>query len=413
MRKMKKPPAEELRRRKEEPLAEGLQVEVPTDSRGRRLWSKLTDEQVVDHAKKVMKKDGLNGKKELATNYSGLYLVLRKRELLDEVGFEEKIKKSRPWKDMSDDEIVEYAKKFMGEKGISGREELQKTDVGLYFILRRRKLVEEIGFETKIRKRRSWKDMSDDEIVGYAKRVMEKKGIAGKKDLSTADGGLYAVLRKRGLLEDVGFKKKIKKGRSWISMNNDKIVEFARRVMNEKKISGRGELEKADLGLYNILRKRGLLDEVGFEEKIRFWKDVSDEEIIELTKKVILEKGISRRHELEKADRGLYNILKKRGLLEDVGFDEKRGELRSWKDMDDEEIVEFARKRMEEKEITRRIDLDKADGGLYGILKRRKLVDRAFAHIDQQQKDTARDAVIDALEAFAANDNDSAEDDVA
>jgi hypothetical protein len=58
--------------------------------------------------------------------------------------------------------------------------------------------------------------------------------------------------------------------------------------------------------------------------------------------------------------------------------------------------------------------LEKADRGLYQILRKKGLLDRAFAQIDQQKEDRARDAVIDALEAFgAANDNSKLEDDVA
>ncbi|MFH1685493.1 MAG: hypothetical protein ABH983_04250 [Candidatus Micrarchaeota archaeon] len=354
MRQKTRSSVQSVRSSTKEPLAEGLQILVPTDSCGRRLWRKI-----------------------------------------------------------SDDEIVEIAKGVMKEQGITGKEELQKTDVGLYFILRRRKLEEKVGFETKIRKRRSWKDMSNEEIIKLARKVIEEKGITGRKELQNADCGLYEILRKRGLISEVGFEEKIKEGRSWADMDNEKIVELARMVMREKKISGKGELEEADPGIYTVLRKRGLLDKVGFEEKVRSWIGMSDEGIIELIRKVMLEKGISGRHELEHTDRGLYNISKKRGLLDDVEFAQKRRKGRSWKDMSNDEIVEFAKKIMEEKGITGRNDLDRADSGVYSILKRRKLLDRAFAHIDRQQTDNARDAVINALEAFAANDNGSAEDEVA
>ncbi len=354
MRKLQKPPITEPKTSKKKPLAEGLQVTVPTDSRGRRLWRKMSDENIVELARRVMK-----------------------------------------------------------EQGISGKEELQKTDVGLYFILRRRKLVEKVGFETKIRKRRSWKDMSDEEIIELARRVMKEKNISGRGEMRGVDGGLYNILRKRRLLDHVRFEEKIKKGRSWADMDNEEIIELARRVMKEKNISGRGELENADPGVYTVLRTRGLLNKVGFEEKVRSWIGMSDEEIIELIRKNILERGITGRYELAHADRGLYNISKKRGLLDEIGFAQKRRKGRTWKDMSDDEIVEFARKRMEEKGITGRNDLDKADSGVYSILKRRKLLDRVFAQLDQKREESARQDVIDALDAFAANDNNSAEDDVA
>ncbi len=291
MRKMKKPPAEELRKRKEEPLAEGLQIVVPTDSRG-RLWSKMSDEQ-----------------------------------------------------------IVEFAQKFMEENEITGKRELKKADSGLCYVLRRRGLNDEVGFVEKQRKVRPWKNMSDEQII-----------------------------------------------------------EFAKKSMKEKKITRRKGLKKADPGLYNILRKRGLNDEVGFEDKIRYWKDMNDEEIVEFAQKFMEENEITGKRELKKADSGLYNVLREKGLLNKVGFVEK---LRRWMDLSNDELVEFAKNWMKENAINRRVDMEDNDDGIYCALRKRGLLDRAFADIEQQKNDLARDAVIDALEAFAANDNDSAEDDVA
>jgi hypothetical protein len=85
-----------------------------------------------------------------------------------------------------------------------------------------------------------------------------------------------------------------------------------------------------------------------------------------------------------------------------------------WSKITDGQIVEYAKKVMEEKEITGRKELQKTDSGLYSVLKRRRLIDRTFAQLDQQKDDLARDAVIDALEAFSiANDNAISEDEVA
>jgi hypothetical protein len=199
--------------------------------------------------------------------------------------------------------------------------------------------------------------------------------------------------------------------RLWSRMKDEQIVEYARKVMKENRITGNGELRKVDRGLDDVLRRRGLLDEVGFEEKRVSWEGMSNEELVGLARKVMKELEITGRSELKSSDVKLYSALQRRELLDEVGFEEK---YRSWKDITDEEVVEVAREVMEEKEITGRYELEKADRGLYQILQRRGLRDRAFAKIDQQRNDQARDAVIDALEAFGpANDNDSAEDDVA
>ncbi|MFH1685390.1 MAG: hypothetical protein ABH983_03720 [Candidatus Micrarchaeota archaeon] len=201
--------------------------------------------------------------------------------------------------------------------------------------------------------------------------------------------------------------------RLWSKMSDTEIVEHVTKMMEERGISGKTELRKADSGLYYILIRREVHGKIGFDEKRRPWKDLSDEELVEYVRKVLTENEITEKGELYKLDSGLYSLLQRRGLIEEIGFVEKQRKRRSWKRMGDEEIVEYARKMMEENGITKRKELENADSGLYNVVRKRGLLDRAFAGIEQQKTDQARDAVIDALEAFAANDNNSAEDDVA
>jgi len=81
--------------------------------------------------------------------------------------------------------------------------------------------------------------------------------------------------------------------------------------------------------------------------------------------------------------------------------------------MSDEDIIELAKTLIKENDLANRAELSKLDRGLSSVLRRRGLRDRVFAQLDQQKDDQARDAVIDALEAFAANDNAIADDEVA
>ncbi len=279
----------------------------------------MSDEQVVLLAKRIMKENGTSRKSELEAFDSGLYQTLKKRDLIDEIGFEEK---RRSWKSMSDEEVLDHAKKLMREMNINGRTELKNADPGLYEILGERELLSRCGFDEK---RKSWLDMSDGEIVEFARKVMEKNKINGRKELEAVDLRLYVALQRRGLLDDVGFAQKRRKERSWKDMDNEEVVEFAKKLIRENKIGGRKELSNFDTGTYSVLRVRGLLDEVGFEAR------------------------------------------KKRGM--------------SWRNMSNREIVKFARRVIEEKKITKRYELDKADSGLYSMLKRRKLLDCAFANI--------------------------------
>ncbi len=347
MRKLQKPPVGKTKEKKQEPLAEGLQLAVPTDPAGRRLWSK-----------------------------------------------------------MSDREIVDYARRLMREKKITGKRELEKADSGLYKILRDRELVGVVEFEVK---QRSWRGMSDQEVVEIAIRMMARDEIKGKRELQKADNGLYKVLWKRGLLGKVGFVEKQAKRRSWAGMSDDEVIGFAKRVIEEKGINGRGELERTDRGLHCVLGKRGLLDEVGFDEKQkrrrkrRYWDGMSDEKLIEHAIKIVEELRATSRKRMLELDSGLYKVLNKRGLLGKVGFEEtNRVKYRSWKDMSDEEVVEYSKMVVERMMITRRSELQRADRGVYDVLKRRKLLGRIFGQVDQQKADEAREAVIDALTAFGS-----------
>ncbi len=404
MRKMKKPPAEELRKRKEEPLAEGLQIVVPTDSRG-RLWSKMSDEQIVEYAIGVLMGNEITGKKELEEKDPRLYQALYKRRLFDEIGLGNK---RRSWADMGDEGIVELAKRIVANKGMVRKKELEREDNGLYQVLYRRGLFDAIRFEEK---QRSWEDTDDEEIIRISRKLMEENGITGRKEFQKVDLGLYKVILKRGISVKIGFERKRRKKRPWKDVSDDEIIELAEKIMEKEGINSRIGLKKADGGVYEALRKRNLLVQIGFEYKQRSWECICDEKLLRFVKIFVKRKNIAGRHELEKRDGGLYKVLLIRGLLDEIGFKERQ---RSWNDMTYDEIIEFARGVIKRYMIGSRSELQGMDCGLYEALRKRDLLDRTFTRIDQQKDDQARQDVIDALEAFGtANDNNSAEDDVA
>ncbi|MFH1685494.1 MAG: hypothetical protein ABH983_04255 [Candidatus Micrarchaeota archaeon] len=404
MRKLQKPPVKEAKTSGKEPLAEGLHITIPTDSCGRRAWSRMSDSVIVEYAKKVIEENGIIGLNELGQTDSGLHRILRIRGLFCAVGFENRSRKRRSWKDMRDWQIVEYAKKAMKENRITSSGKLGRTDPGLHTILSQRGLLDKVGFEDKYR---NWKDMDDEGLIDFTRKTMESADITVRSKLQKADPSLYRVLVKRNLLDKVDF---VEKRRSWGDMSDEEVVEFTQRVLADIGLRGRRDLEEHDSGLYRILSTRGLLEEVGFEDKQRSWKNLSNEGIVEIAREVMKSHKITSRSQLQEVDSGLCKILRARGLMDEVGFVE---ELRCWKDLSNDELVEFAKKWMKENGIIRRVDMEDNDSGLYHALRTRGLLDRAFAHVDQQKTDQARDAVIDALEAFAANDNGIAEDDVA
>ncbi len=335
MKRLQKPPVKEVKTSKKEPLAEGLQI-VPRDSRERRIWKTMSDAQIVTLARKVMKENEVSGRKELSKVDYSLYQVLVKRGLLDELGLE---MKCRSWSKMSNEEIVEIARKVMKEKGITKRSELQKVDPGIYITLAKRDILDRIGFEER---KRSWNDISDDKVVELARKVMNEEKIRSGSELSEVDGGLYQVLKKRKLVHKIGFETK---RRSWKSMSDEEIVGLAREVIEKEGIKRKGELSDVDSGLYKVLRERKLLDELGFEKKYkkqRSWRGISDDEVVKIARKLMEEKGINSRGELTSLDEGLYAILYRRKLLDRAFAHIKQQRTKEARDAVIDALTEFA-----------------------------------------------------------------------
>jgi len=123
--------------------------------------------------------------------------------------------------------------------------------------------------------------MSDENLVEYAEKVMKEEGISGRKELQKADYGLYQALRRRKLLDKVGFDEKRRPSGFFSNKSNEELADYAKEFMKKKRISGRGELKKADYGLYETLRKRNLLDRV-FEDIEQARQRQADDEVIRM-----------------------------------------------------------------------------------------------------------------------------------
>ena len=292
----------------------GLLVEgaIPLNKHGQKNWLSLSDNQLLQHARDFMKEKGISGRSQLQKADNGLYESLRTRKLLAKIDFEDK---HRDWFSLGDDELIQYAREFMKKKEITGKYELENVDCGLYEVLRRRKLLAKVGFEQKQREKRNWSTMNNEQLIQHTQDFMKENGITGKRQLKKADPGLYNTLRKRNLLSKVGFEQKRREFRDWLSLTNDKLIQHAQAFIKEKGIIGRHELEKADRGLYNVLRQRKLIEKVGFEEKQRDWSSMSNNQIVQYSQEFMKEKGITGKAQLHKADLGLYQVLWKRDLL--------------------------------------------------------------------------------------------------
>ncbi len=101
---------------------------------------------------------------------------------------------------MSGIELTGYAEWLIASLGISGRKKLYDVDRGMYQTLRNRELLDDVGLPNSNEKHRRWATMGDEELLAYARNFIAEKGIRNRKGLQKADGGLYQVLLKRGLL---------------------------------------------------------------------------------------------------------------------------------------------------------------------------------------------------------------------
>jgi hypothetical protein len=200
------------------------------------------------------------------------------------------------------------------------------------------------------------------------------------------------------------------RARDWSAFSDQQLVSHAQKLIGERVITGRKELAKADSGLYEVLRERKLIDEIGLDDKrgdIKpqgFYAKMSDEELIGFARKIIQENGVVGRGDLAKADRGLYKALQNRKLIDRVGLADKRGDDRKpsgfYSRMSDEELVGFAKRFIEASGITGRKELKKADSGLHKALRTRKLIDAVFVPIEQKKQDEMIEQLAEAVDAY-------------
>lgn len=367
------------------PLTEGI---VKRRRRPNGFFSKMTDEELLGFARKFLADNRISSKAELGRADQGLFYTLYSRKLLNSVGFEVNF---RQWGSLSDDEIVERARELKIDRGIGRRSELAKEDGGLYTVLIRRSLMENVGFE-------KWQmdlaSKTDDELVGFAREAIKERKISGRTELCRTMSKLYDALRKRKLLDKLGFEEKYRK---WTSMSDDELAGFAKRFIEEKKIGGRKELEKADVGLYCALKKRKLLGGFGREEKKRGWSGMSDDKLVEHAQNFMDANGVRWRKDLAKVDGGMYNALVKRKLINRVHFEKER---RSWASLSEKELVEHARTFLKENGISSKHDLKKADRGLHLILRKKKLIDEVFSLINSHNQSRALAQIIESVREF-------------
>ena len=293
---------------------------------------------------------------------------------------------------MSNDQLVRFAQDCLQDKGIEGRWELKKRDQGMYQALRKRDLLDRVfGVDE-----RRWSNYDDGQFVRFAQNHIQEKGVTGRNELKKSDYGMYQALRSRNLLDRIFQAKKPGHPSGFFSkMPGDQLVHFAQGHIRENGIASRRELRASITSMYLTLRSRNLLDRVLQSKKLtlpgRSFSKMPDDQLVECTERILTEKGIGSRSDLSKSDHGLYKALLKRNLLDRLNLP---GLHRDWESMSDDQLIQYTRAFISEKGIVSRTELSKSDGGLYFIILKRDLIDRIFAPIEQVQEQ-ARKAELD------------------
>jgi hypothetical protein len=282
---------------------------------------------------------------------------------------------------MGDSELVEFARRFMESKGITGRYELNKSDLGIYIALVKRErrspgIMAKVGFRDM---QRDWVSTGDDELVALARNLVETNRIRFREELRKADKSMYETIMRRekekpGLMERIGLGKNHHPRRNWESMDDNSLVSYTRGFMRENGITLKCQLTKLDSGLVFVLRQRGIIQRVGFgvaPKQPGFFDNMSEEGIVDYAKNYIREKKVTGRFQLCRIHPTLYEAIRRRRLFARVGLRKKH----LWASLEKDELVQFAREHIAANGITSRYELEKSHKRLYHALWRKGLLD--------------------------------------
>src|SRR5438445_2964383 len=323
--------------------------------RKNKPWKLMSDGQILQYAREH------NYNKfsptELYKADRWFYAVLRNRNLSDKI-----LKtKKRSWRSHSDEEILNYGLEH-GYQGLTGPE-LAKKDPGYKDILFKKKLQEKLVRIT--RRRVSWNDMTDDEIINFGIEHGYDGLTSGK--LKKRDPTYLFHMYKRGLSV------KILKTthRKWDSSTDEEILRYG--IEQGYRGITFMELRKKDPSYAQILSKRKLISKI-LKRTIRNWGKMTDQEILEYARKsgyMGVQTG-----RLSKIDPAFYDVLNRRGLIDDVATRKFRN-FRNWSKMTDENIVNYGIEHNYTRLSFR--ELSKLDSSYRQILEKRNLLHKVIS----------------------------------
>jgi hypothetical protein len=300
---------------------------------------------------------------------------------------------------MTEEKLEDFVKKMISKYDIKTKSDLRKRDSTLYKELVERKIIGKIKFERQ-RVTHNLKKLTDSQLLWRARKSMREKGIETRSQFSKIDHGLYKELKRRGLVS----KLKLQVIFKWASMSDEQLLQCARKLMKEKKIEYKKDLEEADGRLVQILRERKIYDRLPFKSDHILWKNMSDKEILDIAIETIKREKITEEREVYKRHRSLFGILQRRNLLQKLKL--RRVRI-TWKNYSESQLVDYAKGYVCDNSIRGRTHLLNTNVSLYGALLRRRLLAAVFAEIEKSKKDSNQNEIqsgltqaADAMEQF-------------
>jgi hypothetical protein len=116
---------------------------------------------------------------------------------------------------------------------------------------------------------------------GEQKMAKKTKGKPTKTQMQKKNPALYNILKKRGLLEKVCPKPNPR----FAAMSDGQLVAKARKCMKVDGIETLSELKRVDEKLSTALIKRKLVDQVGFKRKFMRWDSMTDAQLVQIARK--------------------------------------------------------------------------------------------------------------------------------
>lgn len=295
-------------------LLDSLPFSIRQERREPRDWKGMSDEELVGFADAFIKERGIASRKKLNTEDQGIYYALIRRGLLDKVALPKRREK-RDWRSMSDAGLLRHSASLIERTGIRKISQLIRSDPSLYSSLKRRRLLDKTGLEWHSG---GWGNLTDAELISATQKLIAEVGITTRTGLRKAASGLCKALDRRGLGDRIGLERT---SRDWRGWSDDDIVSHVGAFMKERGIRSRKEIVSADQGLYHIILKRKLMGRLDFETvrtEARDWDGMGREGLMLHARGFLMSEGITARNNLRDADQPLYEALRRRGMLDEL-----------------------------------------------------------------------------------------------